>query len=304
VPARRTYNPAVIAVCCFALAATVILVVVFAYLRMHPHVTVRDPETGKIVFSGRTTPEEADAIRAKYEERRREERLMRQGRGRPGASDPTFGPDPAGLVDQAPPGPSPGDDPATEVSGDPKLLVGEHTFASAATGTEDRIACGRVRSRYEVALGTLTVEARAGAQLLGRQTFAYVPAGEAIRYSIAVPPSVGEEDLKIVATGVPAPEDLMVWHVRPDAATRRTLPDGTVIWRGRTRNPAGVPVKDVKVYLDFYDSDGVWGGAEQGGLDGERTIGVGKTGFFRVASKALSADTAGVWIVRVVARKY
>ncbi|HUU23001.1 MAG TPA: hypothetical protein VM389_10755 [Phycisphaerae bacterium] len=291
VPSRGAYGPVVIIICCVALAGVLVLLLVFWWVRNNPKIVVTDAE-------GVPVPAARDPGTA---------RRLPGGSGRR-TSPPGTIPDPAGLVDDIPPDQTPAPhEPAAppEPAGDPNLPVGEPVFASASTGGTERFACGQVRSRYAAALASVTVEARAGGQVLDSQTFSYLPAGASVRYSLRVPASVGPGDLKVLARkGEEADGDLIIWDVPQDNLSPDKRDDGTIVWTGRTRNPTGTPVKDVKVYLDFYAGDGVHGGSAQGGLRSGETIGANETGSIQVTSDALAAPDAQVWVTRVVARKY
>jgi len=286
-PSRGAYGPVVIIVCAVALAGVLVLAGVFVWIRTHPRrivkVMTHDVPAGSAQAPARLPGGSG-----------------RRTMWRPGDAPGTTG-------DATPGGAPPTSGPATglEAVGDPMLSVGEPAFATASTGGMDRYACGEVHSRYATAIASVTVEARAGEQILDRQTFAYLPAGASIRYSLRVPTAVSREDLAIVARRGGAVEaGLVVWDVPQDRVNAENREDGSVCWDGRTRNPAGAPVKDVKIYLDFYSADGVHGGTATGGLRVGETIGVNKTGLFRVNTDALAAPDAQIWVTRVVARKY
>ena len=97
---------------------------------------------------------------------------------------------------------------------------------------------------------------------------------------------------------------MVVWEVPQEEVARGAALDGSTVWSGRVRNRAGVPLRDVVIYIDFYDRDGIWCGAVQGGLEGGKVLGVGKSGFFRVKTGEPKAAIAEIWTVRVVGVKY
>jgi len=302
-------GPVALIVCCVGAVGIIAMLVALVWIRRNPREIIRDAKTGQVISNRRTTIDDAKRRAAELEAVRQKTRQMRQGqRGLPPAGPSGQG-DPAGLVDSPPPGPGPGPSLApapAPVRGDPKLVVSTPALISAgAVGSNSQIACGRVRSHYSVGLATVRVSAYIGGQDVQRQDFYYIPAGGEIRYSLTLPPGqVDTSGLTVIATARAAGSETLVWEVSPDQVQRTDLPDGSTAWKGRTRNRAGVPVTDVRIYLDYYDSDGVWGGHETGQLDAGVTLGKGKVGFFTITSKSLKASFCDSWTVRLAGKKY
>jgi len=316
-PVRRSAGPIPLVVCILGVVGIAVLVAVFVWIRTHPTVVTAklDRKTGAVIEQGRQRLPEAEAERRVREAAAlaRQRRLVQKAQVPsrvPSPAGERVG-DPAGLVERtpgavgpasapAPPGPVP-----SARRGDPKLQVGSPALVSAgAVGVDYRVACGTVQSLYDVPLARVTVAAYVDGKQVRTQDYLYVPPRGTARYSLLLPAGVDDSNLRLSATCVRAGRGVVVWEVPQEEVARGAALDGSTVWSGRVRNRAGVPLRDVVIYIDFYDRDGIWCGAVQGGLEGGKVLGVGKSGFFRVKTGEPKAAIAEIWSVRVVGVKY
>ncbi len=316
-PMPRRPGPIPLVVCIVGLVGIVVLVVAFVWVRTHPTVVTAklDRKTGIVIEQGRERLTEKEAQRRIRQSAAlaRQKRMVQKGQLRPQAAGPGVGApgDPAGMLERMsrPAGPanSPASPrtPSTAGKGDPMLQVGIPALVSAgAVGDDYRIACGSVLSLYDEPLARVTVAAYVDGERVQARDYPYVPPRGTVRYSLPLPAGVDSSRLKLLATCVRAGPGTVIWEVPQAEVSRKPELDGSTTWSGRARNRADVPLKDVVIYIDFYDRDGVWGGAAQGRLEGAEVLGVGKSGFFRVKTTDLKAATAEIWSVRVVGVKY
>ena len=76
------------------------------------------------------------------------------------------------------------------------------------------------------------------------------------------------------------------------------------VWRGRTRNPHNVPAADVKIYIDYFDELGFqYGSVPPGKLDDVRTLGPGKSAWYRARSEDHQVGQATIFVARAVGRR-
>ena len=83
--------------------------------------------------------------------------------------------------------------------------------------------------------------------------------------------------------------------------------EGTkVVWIGTVRNTSSAPVKDVRIYCNFFDDDGIEapGGARIGKITTGRTIGIGKIADFQVELDTVGAEVYKTIVARAVGRRY
>jgi isochorismate hydrolase len=266
----------------FGVLGIVVMLAMAYYRQTHP-IMVRDAKTGNVIEQERTTLDKA-------------ERRIKKHRNAAGDKHAT-------------PGMNEGNDrtdsqtPVTE--GDPKLRV---RWEIIKTGiAETPYACGSVHNTYTVPQKQVTIIAYINGARGPSKTYRFVPTEKAIRYSICLQGQrATEENVKVVATGEPADKDTIVLSVDSDQMNYREQNDKAV-WTGTVRNRSSVPIKDVKIYCDFFDSDGIQGNKQDviGKLVSTRTIGAGKFARFRVEFGALGAtDLYDTVVARAAGQKY
>ena len=267
-----------LAITCVAGAGIIALVVAFIYIRTHPSVEVRvvDPKTGEVV--DRRTDQAADLP---------SRRPTQQTRPPAEVQPPQAARAPAG-------------EPAT----DPNLDVTCRAVEAGAVG-DQYYACGRVLNNQGVALEWVEVTARLPGMRPASRRYSYVPAGEAMAYSVQLPPGrIDPGALTVVARCQPVAKDVVVWLIRSDQF--HSFREGDSYgWTGRTRNTSGRTVQDVRIILDYYDSDGVHCGMAEGKLEAKTALAAGKSEFFRVGTSDYAAlSLASDYFARAVGREY
>lgn len=259
----------------FGILGIAAMAIIIHYRLTHPTVIVRDAKTGRIIEQEKTTLEEAG-------------RKIARHRAEAGGS--------------APPKHSPGEN--QTIKGDPKLQTGWEIVKT--DGVEKMYVCGSVLNMYAVARKQITVTVYInGVRGLSR-TYQFVPPEGVIHFSIRLGGRKADENnIKVIATGEPVDADTIIWTID---ASRMNSDDQNdkVVWSGRTRNRSSVPVKDVKIYCDFFDDEGVQGNDKPviGELVSARTIGSGKSANFRVEFDAVGASVYDTVVARAVGRKY
>ena len=278
--------------------AGIVLVVVLGamvvVIRSRPTVEIRDRETGKVIRRQRMSRAEAERLRredlAKAAERRWKRRGPQASPVQPADTSGRAGPAGAAL----PPVPK----------SDPNLDVGTPALVSGGIVGNTVYACGRVLNKYGVALETVTLTAYVDHARGPTVSYVFVPAGGSLRYCIplgVLDPARAE--VRIVAAGKKARADLVVWELDPQRM--QSLPkEGKVVWTGTLHNHTTTPLKNVRVYCDFFDPDGIQGGSAQGGLVSAKTVGVGKSASFRVEFTDISAELYPQVVARAVAERY
>ena len=282
-PVRRSASgPVMLAVCIVAGAAIIAMLLAFWWSRTHPTYVVRKPggEISRPRGTGGEPPDRPGDV------------TLRPGQPLPG--EPTL-----------PTGP---DSRPAEAASDPKLSVSPATVVSAGAVGELNFACGRVSSDYAEPLRQLWVTAYVARRKDATRFYPYIPPRGSIRYSIPLQGSPPAESVRVTALCCPAGAGTVVWEIPLVEIKRQSSRTGDkTTWVGRTRNPAAFPVRDIRVVLDYYDSEGIWGGRAEGELVDQVTLGVGKSGAFRVTSgevNALNEVTSSIVLARAVAEKY
>ncbi len=267
----------------FGVLGIAVMLAMAYYRQTHPISIERDAKTGKVIERGRVTQAEAE---------RRIKKL------RTSAGD-----------ERATPGTNEGDNhpdsPTQATEGDPKLKVNWKIVRTGAI--ETTYVCGSVLNTYAAPQKQVTVTAYINGVRGPGKTYRFVPSEKAIRYSICLRGLRATEDnVKVAATGEPADRDTIVLSIESDQMNYSEQNDKAVR-TGTVRNRSSVPIKDVKIYCDFFDSDGVQGNEQDviGKLVSVRTIGAGKTAPFRVEFDALGAtDLYNTVVARAVGLKY
>jgi hypothetical protein len=189
--------------------------------------------------------------------------------------------------------------------GDPKLNV-EQNIISTVAAAEASYVVGRVKNLYDKPLESVTVTAYVNGLAGPTHTFEYLPAGEAMPYSMSLgmdADQMASANVKVAATGNLAPDSKVVWLVSSNQVLRRN-DDNKVTWSGTTTNPTNWAVRDVKVYLDMFSSDGLHYGAATGELQEERSLKAGGAAPFKVVTNDNRAEAAQTVVVRVVGEKF
>lgn len=297
-PARSSAaGPAMLVICCVAAAGIVVLAVVFYWIRTHPVIVVKREHTGKVMSKDRMPRREAE---------REMERLRRAGAGhvRPAAEGP-----PDRLPPLLPAATRPaGAQPPAEVVGDLKLMVGAPALVEAGAVGERKFACGTILSKYDVALRQVSVTAYVDGRRGSSRYYPYVPAGGTVRYCVPLEgQDLDAERVRIVALAERVKSDLVVWAIPAEQIKRAVEAGDVAAWTGRIRNPGAVPLRDIKIILDYYDDEGIWGGRADGKMEDRTTLGIRRSGFFRVTTRELNARepiTSSIVVARAVAQKF
>jgi hypothetical protein len=115
---------------------------------------------------------------------------------------------------------------------------------------------------------------------------------------------LSDEDVRVVATGVKAAADVLIWQI-PGEDLERSKEGDRYVWSGRTRNPYDTAVTDVKIVIDYFDADGIQYGTVTGKLqDDRRSIGAGKTGWYRAATGDYKVGGARKICARAVGKRH
>lgn len=278
--------------CFFGIAAVIVFGVLVYHRLTHPRVILKDAETGRIEQDRKMSMEEAE--RLAQEIRAGEDDKQRKIRGlpRPGQQP---GPQPGpGVSEVAVPPP---------IKTDPKLDVSRKLVAGGAVGDVSYV-CGRVLSTYDVALRSVTVTVYVNGARGPSRTYAYVPAREAIHYSIALGSQIADDAaVEAAATAQAGDAKMVVWAI-PSDELLRSAADDKVVWTGMTRNRTPAPVRNVRIHCDFFAGDGIQAGSAVGQLVKGDRIGAGKSASFRILSGDPGAETAELLVARVVAETY
>ena len=206
----------------------------------------------------------------------------------------------AEATSRAAPGAAPGP------GGDPKLVAGQPHILRSGPGRSTYHACGSLSCRYDKPLRSVTVRAEVDGVSGEPVTYEYVAPNSVIRYSVPLPGGkVAEARVKIVAVGVPAGAGTIAWPIDPaDVGKAQWLPDGKVVWRGRTRNPLSTPAKKVIIYCDFFFAEGLQVGSAVGKVTGSGIVGAGRYAYFRVVSEDASLANCEIRVARAVGQEY
>lgn len=292
---RSNSGPLMLVICCVAAAGIVVLAAVFYWIRTHPTVVQKDERTGEVVGKGRVS-------------RRQAEREIGRRPGPGGEDDrltPGVPPDRRPGTDLVPgshPAPGPG-----EPAGDPKLEAGQPALVEAGAVGERTFACGQILSKYEAALRQVSVTAYVDGRRGPSWYCPYVPPRGRVRYCVEVQgKDLSADRVRIVAAAQPLRAGLVVWEIPPADVRRAAVTGEVAAWTGTVRNPASLPLKDIRIILDYYDDEGIWGGRAEGRLEDRTTLGVGKSGFFRVSTgelHALEQATSSIVVARAVAEQ-
>ncbi len=264
------------------------------YLAYHPKVIVRERQTGKVIESKRLSQEEAEekvkeVLSAPQQYQGAEPVPVR---GRP--------------VDRKVPGKD-----ESSATHKPSIPLGDEKIRSSwsivyADISNRYYICGMLASSYSTALAEATVTAYIDATVGPSKTYPFVPPEGEIRFCLPLgQKKVDQGEVKIVVRGKPADKETVVLSIDSDEMERDT--EGTkVIWTGTLRNTSGVPVKDVRVYCNFFDDDGieVSGGTRVGKVTTGRTIGIGKVADFRVELDVVGAEVYKTIVARAAGKRY
>ena len=166
--------------------------------------------------------------------------------------------------------------------------------------------CGILKSSYSLALASVSLTVYINGAVGPSRSYPFVPPEGEIRFCIPLgQQEVNPEDVKVVARCKLADKDTIVWSIDTDQMEWNK--EGMkVIWRGTVRNVASAPVKDVKIYCNFFDDDGIEapGGARIGKVTTSRTIGIGKIADFRVELDTIGAEMYKTIVARAVGKRY
>jgi hypothetical protein len=173
---------------------------------------------------------------------------------------------------------------------------------------------GRVHNKHKYPLAGLeiTVAARNDHGKLLTQVktnIRFVPADTTVPFSGTYKDLESDNfaDLATTARAVKADPTVVCWMVgelySPEYEKQ------VVIFRNKTTNETGVPVKNVKVYCDFFNAENIWVGSAEGTLDERMTsIMPDKVAHFTVrydtADKDILREAVHHAIARVVGERY
>ena len=285
------------------IVATIALIVALFVIHNRRTLMVRD-EYGKWT---KKTVSKAEYKRIVAERKVEEEAEERRKRGLPPAD-----------VEPAPPAEPDNGQPRSPESprvtptipkSDPKLAPGRPTNVRAGVGVNYFHACGSLLSKYSAPLRHVTVTAYVDGTRGWPVSYEYVPARGTIRYSVPLPAGApADAEVTIVATaGEELPADTIVWEIDPSNIGEGEIDkEGTagIVWKGQTRNPTTTPVKDVRIYCDFFFAEGLYAGSATAKVRDDGIIGPGRRGYFSLTSENSSLLGGRLLVVRAVGQKY
>ena len=259
------------------------------YLASHPKVIIKS-ESGEVIESKRVSKEEAEErikeILSPVESVARKPRATLQPARTTGAR-------PSATIKKSP-------IPATD-----KKLKTQWAIVYSDIA-EKYYLCGVLRSSYSKPLVNVWLTAYINGAVGPSRSYPFVPPEGEIRFCLPLgEQQVNPDDVKVVARCKPANKDTIVWSV--DTDQMEWGKEGTkVIWMGTVRNTTSMPVKDVRIYCNFFDDDGIEapGGARIGRITTGRTIGIGKIADFQVELDTVGAEVYKTIVARAVGRRY
>jgi len=281
-PARRSSaGPVMLGVSIAVGLGILVLLIVFIHVRTSRPAAGRYPDRDERAARGRG-PEGAEA-RGQRPRGRHEVPTSHPPR-RHSTTRPGRGPGPARPV------------------GDSKLDVSSKVVEGGPI-REKRFVVGRVRNGHPHALKRIALTAYVGGVPAAGGTVAFVPAAGSAPYSIEVPREADQHRVDVVATGEPAPAGMVIWEVPFEGGPREA--NGRWVWTGRIVNTSDVPVRDVRVIVEYFDAAGVqYGTVTNGKLEDRAGLGPGQRGWFRASTDDFNAGLAEKSVVRAIGRRY
>lgn len=291
---RRKGNPALVA---GILAVTVLALggIGYAIFHLSNRVEIVDPKTGSHTYvtkdefarqqaeqkrkAGEEAEKEAAAAAAKLAKATPAARPnVRRPAGSQASTNPGETPGENTTENTAanpPPVPPPAADPNIQM-GDPKTIERLAAGKTFLVGTFKNLTdkpLAEVKIQPLLQGNPITLE---GTKQSISASYKFIPAHGQSRYCIELPPTsppidASKVDLKVQST--PLEGGQYVWNINKDVKLDQG--EDSPMVAGFIKNTNPTPVKNVRIYCEFFDAEGVQGGSAQGALKNE--VGAGKT---------------------------
>jgi hypothetical protein len=301
-PARRRYNPAMLAgTLVLTLAVLVGVGLAVYYKQQHPKVLVREDWKTR-----QATPEEV----ARYLAKPGPAAAKQPGPAGPEQPDSTPGAETPPGATRSAATPATASAPAPPES-DSRVDLGSPLVKTSDLDAASTYFVGTITNLTDRPLAKLTIRPLVDGQPVAdangavlEQSYEYIPprGKGSVRYCIELQGQIDAAQVTLVARATPAPENMLVWDASQNIQASQVDEDGAMKVSGFVKNVNDTPVGPVEIYCDCYDADGILVGNGHGKA-GAEGVGINKSAAFNFKVNGKGLFAAKQVQARAVARR-